>query len=225
VIERILPPLVATAEVFGDDPDAALFPEEYAVIARAVESRRKEFATARSCARVALGRLGYPPAPVLPGLRGSPQWPEGAVGSITHCTGYRAVAVALARDIAALGVDAEHNEPLPDHGMLDVIARREERIRLAHLATTTPGVCWDRLLFSAKESVYKTWFPLARCWLGFESADVVIDPLGQTFTAHLLVPGLVVNGTPMDRLTGRWLADNGLLATAIAVPSHGPCHS
>jgi 4'-phosphopantetheinyl transferase EntD len=217
MIERILPPPVAAAEAFGDDPAATLFPEERAVIARAAESRRREFTTARVCARTALARLGQPPVPVLPGPRGAPQWPEGVTGSITHCAGYRAAAVALNSDVVSLGVDAEPNEPLPDGGMLDVIALAGERARLAELAAGMPGTCWDRLLFSAKESVYKTWFPLARRWLGFESADVVIDPCEGTFTARLLVPGLLVDGTPLSLLNGQWLADQGLLVTAIVV--------
>ena len=82
-----------------------------------------------------------------------------------------------------------------------------------------PGICWDRLLFSAKESVYKTWFPLARCWLDFESADVVIDPRGGTFTVRLLVPGPLLDGSPLNLLRGRWLTDHGLLVTATAVPA------
>jgi 4'-phosphopantetheinyl transferase EntD len=82
-----------------------------------------------------------------------------------------------------------------------------------------PGICWDRLLFSAKESVYKTWFPLTRSWLGFESADVVIDPHAGTFTARLLVPGPLVNGVPLTRLNGRWLSDQGFLVTAVVVPA------
>src|SRR5262249_33599292 len=61
---------------------------------------------------------------------------------------------------------------------------------------------WDRLLFSAKESVYKAWFPLARRWLGFEEADVTLDPAGR-FTARLLVPG------PVSGFTGRWTVHNG----------------
>jgi 4'-phosphopantetheinyl transferase EntD len=62
--------------------------------------------------------------------------------------------------------------------MLDVIARSEEHVRLSVLAAQAPGICWDRLLFSAKESIYKAWFPLAKCWLGFESADIVFDARG-----------------------------------------------
>lgn len=219
MIEQILPPQIASAESFGDDPAAELFPQERAVIARAVESRRQEFATGRACARAALARLGHPAVAVLSGPRGAPQWPEEVAGSITHCAGYRAAAVALTRDVLSVGVDAEPNEALPDHGMLKLIALDEERARLAGLAAGAPGICWDRLLFSAKESVYKAWFPLAQRWLGFESADIVIDPRAGTFTARLLVPGPLVNGTPLTTLNGRWIADHGFLVTAAVVPA------
>lgn len=217
MIERILPSQVTSAESFGDDPAAELSPGERLVIARATESRRREFATGRACARAALARLGLPPAEVLPKPGGAPQWPEGVTGSITHCPGYRAAAVALTRDVVSLGVDAEPDEALPDHGMLELIALEDERVRLAELAAAMPGVCWDRLLFSAKESVYKTWFPLARCWLGFESADIVIDPREGSFSVRLLVEGPCVNGEPLTRLSGRWLADQGFLVTAVVL--------
>jgi 4'-phosphopantetheinyl transferase EntD len=221
MIERILPSRVAAAEAFEDDADAdaELYPEERVFIARAAESRRKEFATARGCARAALARLGRPPVAVLPGPGGAPQWPEDVTGSITHCAGYRAAAVGLTRYFASVGVDAEPNEALPDHGMLELIALSEERARLADLADREPGICWDRLLFCAKESVYKAWFPLARCWLGFESADIVIDPDGGTFTTRLLVAGPLVSGEPLTQLGGRWLADKGLVVTAVVVPA------
>ncbi len=219
MIEQILPSRVAAVESFGDDPAAVLFPQENAAIARATENRRQEFATARACARAALARLGLPAVAVLPGPRGAPQWPEGVTGSITHCAGYRSAAVALTRDIVSLGVDAEPNEALPDHGMLKLIALDEECGRLAELSAEMPGISWDRLLFSAKESVYKTWFPLTQRWLGFESADILIDPRAGTFTARLLVPGPHVNGAPLTLLNGRWLADRGLLVTAIVVPA------
>jgi len=217
MIERILPPPVAAVESFGDDPEAVLFPQEHVAIARATASRRTEFATARACARAAMTRLGLPEVAVLPGVRGAPQWPEGVTGSITHCAGYRAAAVALTRDVISLGVDAEINDALPDHGMLELIARDEERVRLGELAAGIPGISWDRLLFSAKETVYKTWFPLTRRWLDFESADIDIDPREGTFTARLLVPGPLVKGIPLTTLSGRWLASHGLLVTSAVV--------
>ena len=67
----------------------------------------------RTCARIALGRLGLPPAPLLSGPKREPLWPDGVVGSITHCDGYRAVAVARADQLASIGIDAEPHAELP----------------------------------------------------------------------------------------------------------------
>ena len=218
MIEAVLRPPVQGAEAFADDPEPVLFPSELAVVATASQRRRREFATARGCARAALARLGLPPAAVLPDRKGAPVWPEGVVGSITHCSGYRAAAVGPAGQVAAVGIDAEPNRPLRTDGMLDVIAREQERARLGVLAGQVPGVCWDKLLFCAKEAVYKAWYPLARCWLGFQSADVVFDPDEGTFTACLLVPGPPVGGSPLTTLSGRWLASRGLLVAAVVIP-------
>jgi 4'-phosphopantetheinyl transferase EntD len=217
VLEQILPPKVAVAEAFRDDPAAQLFAEEEAVVARAVDKRRQEFATVRACARAALAELGEPPAPILPGLRGAPQWPAGITGSITHCEGYRAAGVAKTRDVLVLGLDAEPNEALPG-GILDVIALDKERAQIAGLGVTEPRVCWDRLLFCAKESVYKAWFPLTQRWLDFDAADITIEA-GGAFTVQLLAPGPLVAGSPLTTLHGRWLANCGLVATAIVVPA------
>ena len=160
----MVPSGVAVAEAFADPPHAELYPEEEALLGRAVKKRRLEFATARRCAREALATLGLPPSPILPGPRGAPCWPAGVVGSITHCAGYRAAALARVRDMAAIGVDAEPDEPLPE-GVREAIARPEELAMLTTLSAAEPGVSWDKLLFSAKESVYKTWFPLTHRWL------------------------------------------------------------
>lgn len=219
MIEKILPAGVSAAEAFSDPPDATLFPEEMAVVARAVDKRRREFTTARNCARSALGQLGIPPAPILTGERGAPSWPSGIVGSITHCTSYRAAAVARRRDMLTIGLDAEPNEALPA-GVLDAVSLDRERARLSHLAAAAPRVAdWDRLLFSAKESVYKAWFPLTHRWLGFEDADITIDATGGTFDARLLVPAPMVCGFPLAGFTGRWLVRDELIVTAIAVPA------
>jgi 4'-phosphopantetheinyl transferase EntD len=218
VIEEILPPEVAAAEAFDDAAPAVLFPAEEAAIARAVPKRRSEFATGRACARAALAKLGLPPSPILPGPRGAPQWPAGVAGSITHCAGYRASAVAHLTDVAGIGLDAEPNAPLPD-GVLERIAVAQERAWLPELAAAVPGVSWDRLLFCAKESVYKAWFPLTRRWLGFEQAAITVDPQAGAFTAELLEPAEALDGRRLAGFTGRWLARDGLVLTAITVPA------
>ena len=114
MIEEILPAEVAAVEARADPPDVMLFPEEEAVIAKAVDKGRREFSTVRHCARLALATLGLPRSPLLPWERGAPQWPVGVVGSMTHCAGYRAAAVARARDVVTIGIDAEPHAVLPD---------------------------------------------------------------------------------------------------------------
>ncbi len=217
MIEEILGPGVSAAETFGDAAGVVLFPEEEAVVARAVPKRRREFATARACARAALAGLGVPSAPIVPGYRGAPQWPPDVVGSITHCDGYRAAAVALTADVITLGVDAEPDEPLPD-GVLELVARPEERAWLEGPGCGAAGPSWDRLLFSAKESVYKAWFPLTGRWLDFGDAVLTFDPAG-TFTARLLVPGPAVGDRQVAGFAGRWLVHDGLILTAIVMPA------
>jgi 4'-phosphopantetheinyl transferase EntD len=218
LIEIILPPSVVAVDMVADPPGARLFPEEEALVAKAVDKRRGEFTTGRACARQAMSLLGLAPGPILQGERGEPLWPRGLVGSITHCAGYRGAVLGLSSDVTAIGIDAEPNEALPD-GVLPAVSSATERRMLQELLRGHPGVRWDRLLFCAKESVYKVWFPLAGRWLGFEDAEVTVNPLAGTFEARLLVAGPRVDGRELSGLTGRWLVKNGLVLTAIVVPA------
>jgi 4'-phosphopantetheinyl transferase EntD len=211
MIEHILPARVACTVVYDDSGDAVLFPEEEQAVARVVDKRRREFTAVRSCARRALADLGLPSVPILPGEMGAPRWPDGVVGSLTHCVGYRAAAVARAEDMVTVGIDAEPDGPLPE-GVLALVARAEELVALGELHHASPEVHWDRVLFSAKETIYKAWFPLTHRWLGFEDASLALN-LDGAFTAQILV-----SNTPYAELSGRWAVADGLIATAIAVP-------
>lgn len=219
MIEAILPNAVTAVEAREDSADIVLFPAEEASLGQAVEKRRREFTTARACAREAFSRLGLPPSAVTNGERGEPRWPVGVVGSITHCDGYRACVIARSTDIATIGIDAEPHAALPE-GVLSDIAGSQELSWLGDRRRDAPGVHWDRLLFSAKESVYKAWFPLARRWLGFEDAVVTVDVSAKTFAAQLLVPGPPLNGRRLTGFSGRWLICDGLVLTAIVLPPH-----
>jgi 4'-phosphopantetheinyl transferase EntD len=216
VLGRLLPPGVESEECFGEPPDGALFPEESAVVAGAVELRRREYATVRSCARACLRRLGYPPAPILPGFGGAPGWPQGAVGSLTHCAGYAAAAVASEHSVASIGIDAEPDAPLPP-GVLDLVATRSERRRLADHGPVIDGVHADRLLFSAKEAVYKAWFPRTGRWLDPSEAEVLVARGQGTFRVVLLRDDLHLEGRRVTRLEGRWVRAHGILLTAVTL--------
>ncbi|GIE26960.1 4'-phosphopantetheinyl transferase [Actinoplanes italicus] len=210
MLGSLLPPSVITAEAFGDDPDEPSFPGEEDLIATAVATRRREFVTARRCAREALSGLGFAPVAIRPGPRREPIWPDGVAGSITHCTGYRAAAVVRTSDVASIGIDAETHAPLPPRVIPAVTAPGDVE-HLAELAARDPSVHWDRLLFSAKEAVYKAWYPLTGRWLGFEEAALTVDPHARTFTARLRVDA------PWAALHGRYLVTNGLVLAAVSI--------
>ncbi|WP_255306276.1 4'-phosphopantetheinyl transferase [Streptomyces sp. Wb2n-11] len=223
MIGSILPPEARWSEVSGDFADGdpvedGLFPEEEWHIRNAVGPRRREFTTARICARRALRRLGVAPGPLLPDARGAPRWPRGVTGSITHCSGYRSCAVAPLAAVASLGIDAEPNQRLSP-GVLAVVALPSEARRIGELAAGTPGVCWDRLLFSAKEALYKAWYPLTGMPISFEHAEVRLEPERGTFRARMLVAA--PEGRRVPPIQGRFLLVDGLLLTS-AVCRAGP---
>ena len=215
MLERILPSGVV-AVATRSDRRIALFPQEERIVERAIESRRREFATTRACARDALVRLGRPPQPIPAGRHGNPEWPPGIVGSITHCRGYRGAALGRTRDFDALGIDAEPNEPLPP-GVLNAIASTKELTWLRRCADATLEVCWDRLLFSLKETVYKAWFSLTAERLGFADANIAIDPSTREFAVRIR-PRAGGGWEDSPPLAGHWLVEDGLVVTALALP-------
>jgi 4'-phosphopantetheinyl transferase EntD len=219
VIDAILPSAVAVVESFGD-LDEPLFAEEREAIAGAVDARQREYATTRACARRALAMLGLPASPIGSGAAREPIWPGGIIGSLTHCDGYRAAAVAYESDFVTLGIDAEPADPLPE-GVGTLVASKTEAARARDLARVR-ALPWDRLLFSAKEAVYKAWFPLAKRWLDWSDADVIFGVEDNSFTAHLLVEGPLVDGSPLARFDGRWTLQGRHLATAVAIPRSAP---
>lgn len=223
LMASLLTPQVSAVETFGSsgaDWRAGLFPVEVRVVEQAADKRRQEFSGVRVCARRALDALGVGPVPLLPGARGEPGWPAGVVGSMTHCAGYRAAAVARGADgVVAVGIDAEPHAPLPA-GVLELVAGQGEQEHLAELGRRWPEICWGRVLFSAKEAVFKAWYPLARSELDFLEAEVALlvdgDGCGGGFTAAVTRPG------PFAAAAGRWRTACGVIAAAVVVGAAGP---
>jgi len=216
LIETLLPSKIAVqTSRAGTDNRVEVMAEEESAVAGAVDSRRREFSVGRACARSALSKLGFPPCAIPSRPDRAPLWPAGIVGSITHCAGFCAAAVALQQDYVALGIDAEVDEELPS-GVLELISVNEERKWLANAARR---LNWGRLLFSAKESIFKAWFPLTREWLGFEDAVVTFIPDG-TFVARLPNTLMPTHNCAWE-LRGRFSIANGLILTAVFIAGQG----
>jgi 4'-phosphopantetheinyl transferase EntD len=218
-LKDLLPESVAVVEVDGLLADR-LLPEEALAMGRVSTKRKREFTAGRACARRALDLLGVPLAPIPIGSRREPLWPTGVVGSITHCDGYCAAVVAHRHDVAAVGIDAEPASPLPP-GVLRRIALTAE----ASFVGAHGNGPWDRLLFSAKESTFKAWFPLAGRWLDFHDAEIAFEPgAKRRFVVRLLVDGPIVAGTRVQELEGRYAMSSTLLLTAVLVPAAPGAH-
>lgn len=203
---------LASAESYDDPPGLLALPAEESLIARSVAKRRNEFITVRHCARLALAELQQPPVPILKGDKGEPTWPDGIVGSLTHCAGFRGAVVGRASAIRSVGIDAEPHDVLPD-GVLDAVSLAIERTELSALPHDRH---WDRILFCAKEATYKAWFPLTKRWLGFEDAHITFDTDG-TFVSRILIDPVALSGPPLTQLSGRWSVAGGLVLTAIVL--------
>jgi 4'-phosphopantetheinyl transferase EntD len=113
---------------------------------------------------------------------GVPIWPEGVVGSISHCKEYSCACVAKVEDFLAVGVDIERQGRVKEE-MRRVILVEGERQRFT--------ASWQvDCIFSAKESFYKLLYPKGKTFFGFQDAEVV-ELTESFFTISLLrsLPG------------------------------------
>lgn len=215
-MRELFPPAVAVAET-SVDKSFSVLGSEADDIRRFTPTRRLEYVTVRHCARIALDDLGFPPQPIPKGNNGAPVWPKGVVGSLTHCTGYRCAAVALQKDVLAIGIDAEPNVKL-DPEVIPTIASERETRHLRQLSSASPGIAWSTALFSAKESVFKAWSPITNEWLGFLDVQIQLDPRARTFEADLGLRHLQQNGRSTAKLQGSFALYNNRIHTAVIWP-------
>lgn len=205
MLRLICPANVASCETFRDDefdangPLGTLTDRERLRVARAIPSRIAEFATARRCARAAMADLGIR-GDVPSGRYGEPIWPEGSVGSITHCRGFRGAIAAHSASWRGVGVDAEPDTPLPPDAATAAISSQD------HLPE--PLKDWAHLAFSAKEAAAKAGFGATGVLTDFRLSTVELNRHG-TFTVQLPY-GL--------QLKGRWARGCGLIVTFAGIP-------
>ncbi len=206
----------ATGEAAWEGPDARLHPREEALIARAGPKRRREFTLGRHCARRALRELGIEDFPLLADAERMPIWPAGIVGSLSHGGGLTAVAVARRGHILGIGLDVEEAGSL-DEQVIERICGKAELKSLEELARSAPD-SWARLVFSAKESVYKCYYPLTRRKLWFRDVEMRADPEHRTFTVRLLRGAEHIRG--LD-LSGRFSHDGTHVFTGVTLTAEG----
>jgi 4'-phosphopantetheinyl transferase EntD len=196
-LPAVLP--TGTIIVVADDSHrtAPLSPEDAVNVAGATPKRCREFAVGRACAREALRRLGFPGV-IGRGKDRCPVWPEGVVGSITHCEGFCAAAVGPANRFAGIGIDAERIREL-DSSVARIVCTPAELDAHGALNPLLQGTDAALLTFCAKEAFYKAWYPAFRRILRFDEVNVTF---GRERDFVAIGPGgirvdgrLVINGS------------------------------
>jgi 4'-phosphopantetheinyl transferase EntD len=195
--------------------DGLLFEEERSYLAQAGAKRRAEFGTARLCARRALLELGIPSGPLVPQADRSPTWPNGVVGSISHSSGWCVAAVTTRPDVAGVGVDIEDDTPLEPDLELLVCTPMERRI-LAGLGDDMRGRS-AKILFSAKEAIYKCQYPTIGIPLDFHDLELDLDSArGEVRLSRVACDEAVRAGLMTIEL--RFVRLAGLILTAALLP-------
>ena len=110
MFEGVFPAGAAVAWKRMADAEVELYPEERALVAKAVKKRQREFGVGRACARRALAELGLAPQAILSGETREPLWPAGIVGSISHDRALGVAVVGRTERFLGFGVDVSPDD-------------------------------------------------------------------------------------------------------------------
>lgn len=214
MIETLFPDEVVVVTAQPAMWDGVLFPEEAAAIAAAVRSRQREFTAGRLCARAALARLGIDRYPLRVGANREPLWPPGVVGSIAHAADHCAAVACRSGRIIGLGLDIERGDRLPAELVPTICTPAE--IAWCDRRRSSCGD-WTKLIFSAKEAVYKCLFPATGAFLEFHDVAIEPDPDRSRFATILLKP---IRTMPQScAIDGRFARDGGMIMTSAMLVS------
>ncbi len=154
-------------------PQVELYAQEMVGLEKAASHRRDEFASGRSCARVALAAQGAVVGALPADADGVPIWPNGWLGSLSHSRGLCVAVAASVQKFTYLGVDLEKTTRLSAAAIARVV-------HPAELAWVADEQARASLLFSAKEAFYKAQFPAWRCYANFHDLSLEVDDAQQT---------------------------------------------
>lgn len=159
------PGIVIGHRLISPGDELALLAEEADSMASRSDAVLRASGAARIVGRQLLARLGNPRCAVPRGPVGAPIWPAGVTGSFAHDDRVSVAVVAKCRDVAGLGIDVEPAEMLPGE-LLELVATPQERRKIRD------DPYRGKLIFAAKEAVYKAVYPLDREFLDYHDIEV-----------------------------------------------------
>jgi 4'-phosphopantetheinyl transferase EntD len=210
-----------SAEISPDFMEG-LYADEKQIVERAVAKRQNEFAAGRVLARRLLRELGFPDSPLLTRKDRMPIWPVGAAGSISHTDGLCAVVVSRG---GSVGLDVEQAGPLKRDLWRRIVSADEQRWIESRTTDEDERCVWAKLVFSAKECLYKCQYPITETFLDFLDVEVTFEPREEksgTFRARILhdCGSRIEGGRPVEGFyffAERWVI-SGMILRASSSP-------
>ena len=164
-------------------PVFPLLPEEKKFLSTLGSTKRQaEFSLGRNCAHQALAKFKLESEPILRNAETrEPCWPKSVRGSITHSGEIAAAAVGWTKDISGIGIDLESFSREIDFNISRHVCVETELIRLKSLPAEQAKRDL-RIIFSAKESIFKCLFPISQTYLYFKDAKITINEDNAEFS-------------------------------------------
>jgi len=204
-------------EHLSDSTDFLLHPEEEVISASFGSSKRRdEFSLGRYCAHRALSKFELESVPILRTAETrEPCWSKSVRGSITHSEGFAASAVGLAKDVYGIGIDLESMSRVVDFNIRRHVCVDKEREFLESLPIEQANR-YLRIIFSAKESIFKCFFPISQTYIYFQDAEIIIDEKNSEFSFSLSKACTGITAAGFQHY-GRFSIMDDLLLTSIYI--------
>lgn len=159
-------------------------------IANSVHKRQAEYLVGRYCAQQALILMGNKDYTVGRYSDQSPKWPPSLIGSITHTHCFSMAAVASQQDYIGIGIDTEIITASTQIGNFaeQFISASEFKLGINKFTKEI----WLYIVFSAKESIYKSLYPKVSKFFGFFDVEIIsvskTDQKQGSLIARLIKP-------------------------------------
>lgn len=142
----------------------------------AVKKRQIEYLAGRYCVRLCFEEMGLKAPPmILSHEDRSPEWLPGWTGSISHARGLATAVLARSATLAGVGIDIEHVIEKPNAQLAQHICCDHSEWKHVMDALNLPEDQALTLIFSSKESLYKTIYPRLRVFFGFHAAALRVQ--------------------------------------------------
>lgn len=139
--------------------------------------RLSDFSKGRYCANLALEQLDIKDVIIPIGNNREPIWPDGIVGSISHCDILTGAIVGKSAEFISMGLDIEEiGRVTPD--LWDLIFTQKEKDFLINLSDRELQEK-STAIFSIKEAYYKFQYPITKTYLDFLDVEVALPDFRQ----------------------------------------------